>query len=60
LDSVCKKIVEAHGGRIWAAQNKEKGGATFTFTMPTELLPEIPEEEISSVKDDRASYASSH
>lgn len=57
---VCKKIVEAHGGRIWAAQNKEKGGATFTFTMPTDLLPEIPEEEISSVKDDRASYASSH
>ncbi|WP_187147541.1 ATP-binding protein [Candidatus Nitrososphaera gargensis] len=57
---VSKKIVEAHGGRIWATQNKEKGGAIFTFTLPTDLLPEIPEEEISSAKDDKAaSYASS-
>lgn len=31
--SICKKIVEDHGGRIWA-QNDSAGGAVFTFTLP--------------------------
>jgi signal transduction histidine kinase len=33
---ISKKIVEAHGGRIWAENNKSAGkpGATFTFTLP--------------------------
>jgi two-component system, OmpR family, sensor histidine kinase VicK len=29
-----KKIIEAHGGKIWAENNKEGKGATFTFTLP--------------------------
>ncbi len=31
--AVCKGLVEAHGGRIWA-ENREGGGAVFRFTLP--------------------------
>jgi signal transduction histidine kinase len=34
---ICKSIVEAHGGKIWAKNNSDDGneGAIFTFTLPT-------------------------
>jgi signal transduction histidine kinase len=31
---VSKKIVEAHGGRIWAENNLDGKGATFAFSLP--------------------------
>lgn len=31
--SVCKRVVEEHGGRI-TASNRPEGGAAFTFTLP--------------------------
>ncbi len=31
---ISKSIVEAHGGKIWAENNTDGKGATFTFTLP--------------------------
>jgi two-component system, OmpR family, sensor histidine kinase VicK len=31
---ICKGIVEAHGGKIWAENNGNGKGATFSFSLP--------------------------
>lgn len=31
--AICRAVIAAHGGRIWA-QNREGGGAAFRFTLP--------------------------
>ena len=31
---ICKSIIEAHGGSIWAENNPDGKGATFSFTLP--------------------------
>jgi signal transduction histidine kinase len=34
---ISKSIVEAHDGRIWAENNADGKGATFTFSLPLHL-----------------------
>lgn len=38
--AICRSIVEAHRGRIWA-QNRPEGGAQFIFTLPLGSPPAI-------------------
>jgi signal transduction histidine kinase len=33
--SICRSIIEAHGGRLWATAN-EPGGSVFHFTVPAQ------------------------
>jgi signal transduction histidine kinase len=35
---ICRNIIEAHGGIIWAENNGGSKGATFTFTLP--MIPQ--------------------
>jgi signal transduction histidine kinase len=39
---ICKSIIQAHGGRIWAENNNISGdkssGATITFSLPTTTM----------------------
>jgi two-component system sensor histidine kinase KdpD len=36
--TICRGIVTAHGGRIWA-ENRPAGGAVFLFTLPLAIRP---------------------
>ncbi len=42
--AICRAIIEAHAGRIWAT-NRPGGGATFAFTLPLEGTPPRVETE---------------
>ncbi len=41
--SICRSIIEAHGGRIWAGANEPRG-AVFHFTLPLEREETVPAE----------------
>ena len=34
---ICKNIIEAHNGKIWAENGDDGGGATFSFSIPVKL-----------------------
>jgi len=41
--SICRAIVQLHGGRIWAEQ-LPGGGSAFRFALPLEAVPASPSE----------------
>jgi PAS domain S-box-containing protein len=38
--SICRSIIEAHGGRLWAGANSPRG-AVFQFELPSEFSSEL-------------------
>jgi two-component system, LuxR family, sensor histidine kinase TtrS len=36
---ICKTIIEAHGGRLWAEPNADGEGMRFSFSLPCDELP---------------------
>jgi two-component system sensor histidine kinase KdpD len=42
--AICRTIINAHGGKIWA-ENREGGGAVFRFTLSAAGLPPAPKAE---------------
>jgi len=47
---ICKSIVEAHGGKIWAENNNIHGerGATFTFILPSTRSKQHQQQNMTS------------
>ncbi|HMK59892.1 MAG TPA: sensor histidine kinase KdpD [Dissulfurispiraceae bacterium] len=47
--TICRAIINAHGGRIWA-ENREGGGVYFRFTIPILEHPPIVETDEETVR----------
>ncbi len=48
--TICRAIIEAHGGKIWA-ENNVLGGARFCFTLPITEPPPLPQAEEAIPRD---------
>jgi PAS domain S-box-containing protein len=46
--SICRSILEAHGGRLWANANEPRG-AVFQFSLPPETAETLPAEHAGKV-----------
>jgi two-component system sensor histidine kinase VicK len=63
---VSKRIIEAHGGKMWAENNSDGIGATFSFTIPRVIQQEsividtISTMDIEKRKKKRSIYYDSH
>jgi two-component system sensor histidine kinase KdpD len=49
--AICRAIVEAHRGRIWA-ENVPTGGARFIFTLPLGTPPALGDDPEASLRQD--------
>lgn len=54
--TLCRAIIDAHGGRI-TADNRPEGGARFVFTLPAGEPPAVPEPEADSPAHASLSHA---
>jgi len=45
--AICRAIITAYGGRIWA-ENREGGGAVFRFTLSSAGVPPLEKERASA------------
>jgi PAS domain S-box-containing protein len=43
--AICRSMVEAHGGKMWASANKPRG-AVFQFTLPLQRDESIPAQHV--------------
>ena len=43
--AICRSIIEAHGGRLWASANEPRG-TVFQFTLPPKQAEAIPAEQV--------------
>ena len=50
--SICKTIVEAHGGKIWAESKGRGEGSTFRFTLPLVVTEKEPIATDTKVNDE--------
>jgi signal transduction histidine kinase/CheY-like chemotaxis protein len=63
---ISKRIIEAHGGKMWAENNSDGIGATFSFTIPLAIQQEsividtISTMDIEKRKKKRSIYYDSH
>ena len=56
--SICRSIIEAHGGRLWASANEPRG-AVFQFTLPPERAETVPTEARRPHASDKSLQAGS-
>jgi two-component system, OmpR family, sensor histidine kinase VicK len=57
---ISKRIIEAHGGKMWAENNPDGIGATFSFTLPLitpqETIDTVPTMDIEEGRKKRSIY----
>jgi PAS domain S-box-containing protein len=46
--AICRSIIEAHGGRLWASANEPRG-TVFQFMLPAERDETVPAEQVGQV-----------